>query len=110
MQIIMLRTTVYYSLAFNEERINQNYYNDMFVIMRLICIGVFGRNKPAEERALDVLRLLREFAEPQLWHEVSHHIVSDGELDISGVITSANLPDLEFLLNSGEASDVTSLK
>ena len=107
MQIIMLNTTVY-SLAFNEELINHNYYNDMFVIMRLICIGLFGRNKLA--RALDVMRLLREYGEPQLWHEVSHHIVSDGQLDISGVITADNLPDLEFLLNSGEASDVASLK
>ncbi|KAI0218470.1 hypothetical protein LSAT2_029833 [Lamellibrachia satsuma] len=66
--------------------------------------------KPAKERALDVMRLLREYGEPQLWHEVSHHIVSDGQLDISGVITAANLPDLEFLLISGEARDVTSLK
>ena len=107
MQIILLNTTVY-SLAFKEEHINQNYYNDMFVIMCLICIGLF--RKPASERALDVMRLLREFAEPQLWREVSHHIVSDGQLDISGVITADNLPDLEFLLNSGEASDVTSLQ
>ena len=81
----------------------------MFVIMCLICIGLSGRNKPAKERALDVMRLLREFAEPQLWREVSHHIVSDGQLDISGAITADNLPDFEFLLNSGEARDVTSL-
>ncbi|KAI0213381.1 hypothetical protein LSAT2_001589, partial [Lamellibrachia satsuma] len=55
------------------------------------------------------MRLLREYGEPQLWHEVSHHIVSRGQLDISDVITAANMPDLEFLLRSGEASDVTSL-
>ena len=55
------------------------------------------------------MRLLREYGEPQLWHEVSHHIVSNGKLDISELITAANLPDLEFLLISGEARDVTSL-
>ncbi|KAI0210031.1 hypothetical protein LSAT2_005247, partial [Lamellibrachia satsuma] len=61
--------------------------------------------KPANERALDVLQLLHKYGEPQLWHEVSHHIVSYGELDISRVITAANLPDLEFLLISGEVRD-----
>ena len=81
----------------------------MFVIIRFICTRLFGPGKPAKERAVDVLRLLREYGEPQLWHEVSHHIESDRRLDISGVITAANLPDLEFLLISGEARDVTSL-
>ena len=99
-----------YIIAFREEHTNQNYYNDMFVIIRFICTRLFGPGKPAKERALDILRLLREYGEQQLWHEVSHHIVPNGLLDISGVITAANLPDLEFLLISGEARDVTSLK
>ena len=81
----------------------------MFVIIRFICTRLFGTGKPANERTLDAMRLLREYGEPQLWHEVSHHIVSDGKLNISEVITAANLRDLEFLLKSGEARDVTSL-
>ena len=89
--------------------ISHIYYN-VFVIIRLISTCLFGADKPAKERALEVMRLLREYGEPQLWHEVSHHIVSRGQLDISDVITAANMPDLEFLLRSGEASDVTSLK
>ena len=98
-----------YIIAFSEEHINKNYNNDMFVIIRFIYTRLFGTGKPANERILDVMRLLREYGEPQLWHEVSHHIVSEGRLDISRVITADNLPDLEFLLKSGEANDVTSL-
>ena len=99
-----------YIVVFSEEHINHNYYNDMFVIIRYICTRLFGTGKPAKERAVDIMRLLREYGEPQLWHEVSHHIVSHGQLDISEAITADNLPDLEFLLKSGEARDVTSLE
>ena len=97
-----------YIIAFREEHINQNYYSDMFVIIRFICTRLFGKDKVAKERAVDVLQLLREYAEPKLWHEVSHHIVSDGELE--STVTAASFPDLEFLLISGEAREVTSLK
>ena len=82
----------------------------MFVIICFNCTQLFGADKPANERTVDVMRLLREYGEPQLWYEVSHHIVSNGKLDITGVITAANLAYLEFLLISGEASDVTFLK
>ena len=82
----------------------------MFVIICFNCTQLFGAGKPANERTVDVMRLLREYGEPQLWYEVSHPIVSNGKLDITGVITAANLADLEFLLISGDARDVTFLK
>jgi len=57
-----------------------------------------------------VLRLLYEYKEQQLWHEVSHYFVVDGLLDISGVITETTLPYLESVLCSRELGDVTTLK
>ena len=103
-------STAAYIIAFSKEHINHTYYNDMFVIVRFVCTGFLRIVKPTKELALDVMRLLHEYGKPQLWHVVSHHIVSNGKLDISDVITVANFPDLEFILRSGETRDVTFLE
>ncbi|KAI0240921.1 hypothetical protein LSAT2_004822 [Lamellibrachia satsuma] len=67
-------------------------------------------NEDKKRRALRVMRSLRDCKEPMLWHEVSSEFVSDGKLNLSGVITASTLPDLVCLLCSGEARHVTTLK
>ncbi|KAI0231921.1 hypothetical protein LSAT2_017737, partial [Lamellibrachia satsuma] len=62
-----------------------------------------------KRRALDVLRLLGRFQQPELWRHVGDDIAKDGRLDVRGVITSAHVPDLKFFLASGVVSDVTTL-
>lgn len=99
-----------YISAFSENILTINITTKCLSSCLSFIHGYFGTDKPVNERVLDVLRLLHEYGQPQLWHEVSHCILSDGELDISRVITAANLSDLEFLVMSGEARDVASLK
>ncbi|KAI0230385.1 hypothetical protein LSAT2_019268 [Lamellibrachia satsuma] len=64
----------------------------------------------SKSRILHVLSLLRQYEQPELWRDVSSDILEDGELDVSNVMSSAQLPDLTFLLASGEVTDVISLK
>ena len=64
----------------------------------------------SKRRALHVVSLLRQYRQPELWRHVSQHIVKNGKLDVSCVITSAQVHDLVYLLASSAASDVTSLE
>ena len=64
----------------------------------------------SKRRVLHVLSLLRHYGQAELWRHVSSDILEDGELDVSRVMSSAQLPDLTFLLTTGTATDVTSLK
>ncbi|KAK2181795.1 hypothetical protein NP493_375g00019 [Ridgeia piscesae] len=59
--------------------------------------------------ALNVMHLLRKHNQPDMWTHVAGLIVKNGTLDVSEVITIANIPDLAFLLVSGVACDVTRL-
>ncbi|KAI0212931.1 hypothetical protein LSAT2_002067 [Lamellibrachia satsuma] len=60
-------------------------------------------------RALYVMSMLRKYGQPELWVQVSQDFVNKGKLDLSEVLSSTNLPDLQHLLQSGEASDITKL-
>ena len=64
----------------------------------------------SKRRVLHVLSLLRQYGQADLWRHVKDDILKDGELNVSCVISSVQLPDLTFLLASGEATDVISLK
>ena len=68
------------------------------------------RVKDRKLRALHVMSMLRGYGQPELWGHVSQHFVKEGQLNLSEVLSSANLPDLLYLLQSGAASDVTKLK
>ncbi|KAI0229018.1 hypothetical protein LSAT2_020541 [Lamellibrachia satsuma] len=72
--------------------------------------GFWGVSKPKKQWALDVMRLLRDYDDPKLWHHVSTNFVYDGKMDLSCALTADALTDLDYLLRSGEARDVTSLK
>ena len=93
-----------------EENISHNYYSNLFFMMRFICTGFWGVSKPKKQWALDVMRLLRDYDDPKLWHHVSTNFVYDGKMDLSCALTADALTDLDYLLRSGEARDVTSLK
>jgi len=56
------------------------------------------------------MRLLYKWNEPMLWQRVSKHLKTGSQLDLSGVMTSATLPYLVHLLQSGQASNVSLLK
>ena len=64
----------------------------------------------ANRRRLQVLQLLRDFDEPQLWHHVSALVVKDGMLDIGNVIKTKDVANLEWLLTSGVAKDLRKLE
>ncbi|KAI0218164.1 hypothetical protein LSAT2_030111 [Lamellibrachia satsuma] len=69
-------------------------------------------DKDRKFRALHVMSLLRGYGQlfvVELWGHVSQHFVEEGQLDLSEVLSSTNLPDLVYLLQSGAASDVTNL-
>ena len=51
-------------------------------------------------QALHVMSMLRGYGQPALWGHVSLHFVEKGHLSLSSVLSSANLPDLVYLLQS----------
>ena len=61
-------------------------------------------------QALHVMSMLRGYGQPELWRHVSQHFVNEGQLNLSEVLSSTNLPDLVYLLQSGAASEVTDLQ
>jgi len=63
-----------------------------------------------KQRLLEVLRCLHMNECPELWRAVSDYFLLDGLFDLSGVVSAANVPDLEYFLSSGEASAVTKLR
>ncbi|KAI0243258.1 hypothetical protein LSAT2_018958 [Lamellibrachia satsuma] len=69
-----------------------------------------NRVRTRSNKALRVMREIQEFESPRLWSDVSHYFVSDGKLNLSGVLTATALPALVYLLCSGEATDVTVLE
>ncbi|KAK2149299.1 hypothetical protein NP493_3007g00000 [Ridgeia piscesae] len=64
----------------------------------------------ARRRRLQVLQLLKDFNKPQLWHHVSALVVNDWKLDISNVIKTKDVANLEWLLTSGVANDIRELE
>ena len=60
-------------------------------------------------RALRVMSMLREYGQPELWSYVSKHFVMEGQLDLSEVLSSMNLQDLLYLLETGASSGITEL-
>ena len=65
-------------------------------------------NKDMKLRALRVMSMLRKEGRAELCHEVSHHLLHNGELDMDNVITTRNLWDLIFFLSSA-ADHITTL-
>ena len=63
------------------------------------------------KRAMKVIRLVKECGQPQLWRAVADNFVtSDGQLCLDEAVTPADLPCLQFLLDSGVAHDITDLR
>ncbi|KAK2143183.1 hypothetical protein NP493_4627g00004 [Ridgeia piscesae] len=56
-------------------------------------------------RALRVMSMLRKEGRAELCHEVSHHLLNNGVLNMTSVITTRNLCDLIFFLSSPSAAD-----
>ena len=64
----------------------------------------------ARRRRLQVLQLLRDFNDPQLWRHVSALVVKGGFLDIGNVTKTKDVANLEWLLKSGVANDLRKLE
>ena len=64
----------------------------------------------SRRRTRNVINLIRQFQQPELWSHVSALLVEDGILDVSSVITKDKMVDVEYLLASGVASDVTKIQ
>ena len=62
-----------------------------------------------KRRTLDVIHLLREHDKPELWRHVARQLDVRNHLDLSGVLTKNNMVDVEYVLASGVASNVTIL-
>ena len=72
--------------------------------------AVEGESKDDKKcRTLNVIHLLREHGDPELWREVAGQLGISDELDLSGVLTKDDLVDVKYLMSSGEASNVTTL-
>ena len=70
--------------------------------------GESGKNK--KQRALRVMKLLREDGRAELGQNVTHDIVKDGVLDMRDVIRTSNLGDLIFFLSCpSSAGQITTL-
>ncbi|KAI0235478.1 hypothetical protein LSAT2_013998 [Lamellibrachia satsuma] len=67
-------------------------------------------NEDQKRRTLDVIHLLREHGKPEMWRHVAEELGVRNVLDLGGVLTKDDLVDVEYLLASGVASDVTELK
>ena len=78
--------------------------------MHVVCPVKRERGDDARRRRLQVLQLLRDFNDPQLWHHISALVVEDGQLDISNVIKTSDVANLEWLLKSGVANDLRELE
>ena len=84
--------------------------------MNVFVVTWFARTVKGESeddsrrRTLHVFHHIRRFQQPELWSHVSALIVQRGVLDVSCVITKDNFVDVEYLLASGVASDVTELQ
>ena len=62
-----------------------------------------------KRRTLDVIHLLREHGEPEMWRHVAEELGVRDVLDLGGVLTKNNMVDVEYVLASGVASNVTIL-
>ena len=63
-----------------------------------------------KRRTLDVIHLLREHGEPELWCQVAEELGVCDVLDLGGVLTKYNLVDVEYLMASCMASNVAILQ
>ena len=64
----------------------------------------------ARIRRVEVLRLLRRYNDPGLWHHVSALVAMDGCLDIRKVTKSTDVANLEWLLTSDVTDDLVDLR
>jgi len=78
--------------------------------MHVACPVKGEDDDDASRRRLQVLQLLRDFNDPQLWRHVSALVVKDGKLDICNVIKTRDVVNLEWLLKSGVANDLRQLE
>lgn len=70
--------------------------------------GESAKNKKL--RGLQVMSMLKEYELPEMWEHVSPNFASANGLGMSEVLSSTNLPYLEYLLTSGATSDITVLE
>ena len=61
----------------------------------------------AEERLrkLEVVKLLAQFPQPDLWHKVKNNILQNGELDLWGVNMNQHMRHLTTFLKSDMAAE-----
>ena len=82
----------------------------MFVVTWFARTVIGESRDDSRHRTLHVVHHIRLFQQPELWSHVSALIVQRGVLDVSHVITKDNFVDVEYLLASSVASDVTELQ
>ena len=81
----------------------------MFVVTWFARSARRESEEDKKRRILDVIHLLREHGEPELWRHVAEQLGVSDHLDLSSVLTKHNMVDVEYLLASGVASKVTIL-
>ena len=81
----------------------------MFVVTWFARSARRESEEDKKRRILDVIHLLREHGEPELWRQVAEELGVCDVLDLGGVLTKHNMVDVEYLLASGVASKVTIL-
>ena len=71
-----------------------------------------GRShNPLGERVLRVSSLIRGYGKrPALWGQVCQHLVVNGELNVSRVLTRDSLEDLAYVLTFCDVTQVSYLK
>ena len=85
--------------------------------MYVVCFHVCSRpvegktGKAAKRQTLEVLKLIHSYQNPELWREVSHLILDDGQLDVSTALKPNNIDALVYVLSSGVAAEnITNLE
>ena len=74
-------------------------------------LPVAGENSNnTRRRLLQVMTMLHHFNQPELWGLVAKQFFTDGDLSLAYVLSRDTLPHLTFLLSSGAASNITTLR
>ena len=84
--------------------------SELFVVTCVVSTVEDEDDKEKKLRKLEVIKLLAQFQQPELWQHVKDNILEDGKLNISHVATEQHIPHLVTFLESGMAADdLTSL-
>ena len=81
---------------------------DKFIHAVCLLSAVAGESgTDTKLRTLRVMSMVREDGRAEMLRQAFHHVVQDGMLDMSGVLTRSNLGDLVFFLSSQLSANIT---